>query len=54
MECFWKDEYQNYKDEYRKMLDQEIKAKYEKVKAITKTGLNFYDALATMRERGEW
>ena len=37
-------------EEYKKMLDEVTEAHYKKVEALTKTGLNFYDALATVRE----
>lgn len=49
-----KDEYNNHKDEYNDMLDEATEAKIKKAEELTDSGYNFYDAIAMMREKGQW
>ena len=54
---YWRDQHEvllrveKELEEYIKMLDEGTEAHYKKVEDLTKTGLNFYDALATVREK---
>jgi hypothetical protein len=38
-------------EEYKEMLDEQTTEHYKQAEELTKTGLNFYDALATLREK---
>lgn len=53
---YWRDQHEvllrveKELEEYIKMLDEGTEDHYKKVEELTKSGLNFYDALATVRE----
>ena len=48
------EDYSGAKKEYDEMFDEATKEKYKEVETLTNNGLNFYDAIASIREKGKW